>query len=65
MPAAAVVPKEIRSALIGHKTGDITTHYSAAEIEELIDAVANIAENNSRKSHAMTIIRAVSGNKKA
>ncbi|MGB5726199.1 MAG: site-specific integrase, partial [Thiogranum sp.] len=33
---AAGVPKETRSVLLGHKNGDITTHYSAPEIKELM-----------------------------
>ncbi|PCH57071.1 MAG: hypothetical protein COC15_01965, partial [Legionellales bacterium] len=49
---AVGVNKETRSALLGHKTGDITTHYSQAEIQELIDAVARITEQDSRKSPA-------------
>lgn len=57
---AAGVGKETRSALLGHKTGDITTHYSQAEIQELIDAVAKIAGQDSRKIHALTLLRAVS-----
>ena len=39
---AAGVPPETRSALLGHKTGDITTHYSAAEMLELYRAVEKI-----------------------
>lgn len=35
---AAGVSKETRKALLRHKTGDITTHYSAPEIGELIAA---------------------------
>ena len=58
---AANVNKETRSALLGHKTGDITTHYSQAELQELIDAVAKIDGKGSRKSHAPTLLRAVSG----
>jgi len=57
---SAGVYKETRSALLGHKTGDITTHYSQAELQELIDAVAKIANNNSRKTHAPTLLRVVS-----
>jgi len=57
---AANVAKETRSALLGHKTGDITTHYSEAEIQELIDAVGKIAGSNPRNSPALTLIRAVS-----
>ncbi len=58
---AAGIAKETRSALLGHKTGDITTHYSAVEIQELIDAVARIVEDNSRKSPALTLLRSISG----
>ncbi|MCU7837557.1 MAG: tyrosine-type recombinase/integrase [gamma proteobacterium symbiont of Taylorina sp.] len=54
---SASVTKETRSALLGHKTGDITTHYSGAEIQELIDAVMKIAETDSRKSPALTLLR--------
>lgn len=57
---AAAVNKETRSALLGHKTGDITTHYSQAELQELVDAVAKITEVNSRKTHAPTLLRPVS-----
>lgn len=32
---AAGVPMETRKVLLGHKNGDITTHYSAPELEEL------------------------------
>jgi len=39
---AAGISKETRSALLGHTTGDITTHYSQAELEELIGAVEAI-----------------------
>ena len=57
---AAGVNKETRSALLGHKTGDITTHYSQAELQELIEAVGKITGNNPRKSHALTLLRAAS-----
>ena len=36
---AAGVPLETRKALLCHKNGDITTHYSAVEIAELLEAV--------------------------
>ena len=35
---AAGVPLEICKELLGHATGDITTHYSVAELQELIGA---------------------------
>src|SRR5690348_12028050 len=34
----AGVPLETRKVLLGHKTGDITSHYSAPELAELIRA---------------------------
>lgn len=41
---AAGVAKETRRVLLGHTNHDITTHYSAAEIQELIDASHKILE---------------------
>ena len=37
------VSHETRQVLLGHKNGHITTHYSAVEIEELIDAVEKVS----------------------
>jgi integrase len=53
---AAGVPLETRRAVLGHKTGDITTHYSAAEIAELLTAVRKIEDGQS--SPTLTLIRA-------
>ena len=39
---SAGVPLETRKALLGHANGDITTHYSAAELSELISAAEAI-----------------------
>ncbi len=39
---AADVPLETRKVLLGHTNGDITTHYSAAEIGKLIEAVGRL-----------------------
>lgn len=39
---AAGVAKETRSDILGHETGDMTSHYSIAEIDELIQAVEKI-----------------------
>ncbi len=39
---SAGIPLETRKALLGHANGDITTHYSAAELEELIRAAEAI-----------------------
>jgi integrase len=52
---AAGVPFETRQVLLGHKNGSITTHYSAAEIGELIDAVNRI--DASRSTPVLTTLR--------
>ncbi len=52
---AAGVGEETRKVLLGHKNGDITTHYSAAELKELIDAVQRI--DASRETPAITLLR--------
>lgn len=54
---AAGVSLETRQVLLGHKNGQITTHYSQPEIQELLDAVQKIAADNSRKSPALVILR--------
>jgi integrase len=41
---AARVPLETRKVLLGHRSDDITTHYSAPEIAELLEAVNRIEE---------------------
>jgi integrase len=51
------VPLETRKVLLGHKNGDITTHYSAPEIEELIDAVERLAEEGVRKMPELTLLQ--------
>jgi len=40
--SAAGVSEKTSKVLLGHKNGDITTHYSAAELAELIKAVNKI-----------------------
>jgi integrase len=41
---AAGVWLETRRVLLGHKNGDITTHYSAPELKELIEAAERISK---------------------
>lgn len=53
---AAGVPKETRSDLLGHIHGDITTHYSAAEVEELQKAVELIAEKRGEESEGVSVV---------
>mgnify|MGYP001823965350 FL=1 len=54
---AAGVPLETRKILLGHKNGDITTHYSAPELEEPIEAANRVCEGNSVKSPALVVLK--------
>jgi integrase len=54
---AAGVSFETRKVLLHHKSGDVTTHYSPAELEELINAVEKIVEKESGKNPEFTLIR--------
>jgi integrase len=58
---AAGVSFEDRQDLLGHKSGRITTHYSAAELRNLIEAANRVSEENSRKSPALTILNRKTG----
>jgi len=51
---AAGVSFEDRQDLLGHKSGRMTTHYSAAEIDNLIDAANRVVK--SRKTPVLTIL---------
>ncbi len=53
---AAGVPLETRKVLLGHRNGDITTHYSAPELEELLVAANKVCESKSGKSLAEIVI---------
>ena len=50
----AGVPLETRKVLLHHMDGDVTIHYSPAEIGELIDAVERLGDSQQR-----TILRVV------
>jgi integrase len=54
---AAGVPLETRKVLLGHRNGDITSHYSAPEIEELLEAANRVCGMGSRKSPALTLLK--------
>jgi len=54
---AANVPLETRKVLLGHRNGDITTHYSAPELEELLVAVNKVCEEKSGKSPALVMLK--------
>ena len=46
---AAGVSFEDRQDLLGHRSGRITTHYSAAELSRLIAAANRVCERRSKK----------------
>jgi integrase len=54
---AAGVSFEDRQDLLGHKSARITTHYSAAEITNLIEASNKVCQGPSRKSPAILLLR--------
>lgn len=58
---AAGVPLETRKVLLGHKNGDITSHYSAPELAELIEAANRVCGGESRKSPALTVLKRKAG----
>ena len=49
---------EDRKLLLGHKSDHVTTHYSAPEIGTLIEASEKVCALQSRKNHALAIVRA-------
>jgi hypothetical protein len=51
------VPLETRKVLLGHTNGDITTHYSAPELEELINAAERVCGDGSGKSPALVVLK--------
>lgn len=53
----AAVPLETRKALLGHASGDITTHYSAAELGELLDAAEKVTDRGRTQSPTLTVIK--------
>ncbi len=55
---AAGVSFEDRQDLLGHKSGRITTHYSAAELHNLIEAANKVCECRSN-SPILTLLRTV------
>lgn len=57
---AAGVSFEDRQDLLGHSSKSVTTHYSAAELGALIDAVNRISEK-SRKSPALVLLKRKAG----
>jgi integrase len=54
---AAGVSFEDRQDLLGHRSGRITTHYSASELANLIDAANKVCDAGSRKTPALVILK--------
>ena len=54
---AAGVSFEDRQDLLGHKSGRITTHYSEAELSNLIKAANRVCGEKSRKSPALVLLK--------
>ena len=52
----AGVALETRKALLGHANGDITTHYSAAELDELINAGEMIVDRGIAQSPTLMLV---------
>lgn len=57
---AAGVTEEDRKALLGHKNGSITSHYSTAELGHLIQEASKVSATDSR-GPALTILRRKTG----
>jgi integrase len=53
---AAGVSYEDRQDLLGHKSGRITTHYSAAELQNLIEAANKVCDHH-RQGPVLTLLR--------
>ncbi|MBS0289747.1 MAG: tyrosine-type recombinase/integrase [Proteobacteria bacterium] len=58
---AAGVPVETRKVLLGHRNGDITTHYSAPELEEVLEAANKVCIGQSGKTPALVILNSKTG----
>lgn len=54
---AAGVSFEDRQDLLGHRSGRITTHYSAAELSRLIDAANSVCERKGEQPELVVLRR--------
>ena len=54
---AAGVSFEDRQDLLGHRSGRITTHYSAAELSKLIEAANSVCERSGNKPELVVLRR--------
>lgn len=53
---AAGVTEEDRKSLLGHKNGSVTSHYSGAELGQLIEAAYKVSATDSR-GPVLTILK--------
>lgn len=53
---AAGVSFEDRQDLLGHRSGRITTHYSAAELSRLLEAANSVCKNGSDQRHPEIVV---------
>ncbi|HRK19795.1 MAG TPA: tyrosine-type recombinase/integrase [Hyphomicrobiaceae bacterium] len=58
---AAGVSFEDRQDLLGHRSGRITTHYSAAELSRLIDAAEAVVDRNGKRPELVVLKGALQG----
>ncbi|MFC1323923.1 MAG: tyrosine-type recombinase/integrase [gamma proteobacterium symbiont of Ctena orbiculata] len=54
---AAGVSFEDRQDLLGHRSGRITTHYSAAELSRLIEAADSVCDQGDQKPELVVLRR--------
>ncbi len=54
---AAGVPLETRRVLLGHKNGDVTSHYSVPEIRELIEALERVCVDDVHKTPTLALLK--------
>jgi integrase len=53
----AGVSFEDRQDLLGHRSSRVTTHYSAAELRNLVEAASRVCREHSRKSPESVMLR--------
>ena len=58
---AAGVSFEDRQDLLGHRSGRITTHYSAAELSRLIEAADSVCERNGTRPELVVLRGSLQG----
>jgi len=49
---------ETRKFLLGHRNGDITSHYSVPALQELIEAANRVCRSQSGKPPALMVLKA-------